>query len=424
MSGRFVRASSFRHVHGAQAKPAQSFTDLRPLASGDGDYICGNHKFFALPVVGGGGPVLVRNLEDVGRVGSNVAKVSVHKGKVLDVQFSPVNYSLLATASEDCHLAVTQIPEGGVKEHIRKPLVDLSGHQKKVTNLRWHPVANNVLASGSADHVVRVWDIATQQSKLAFEDCKEVIHDISWNTDGSLLAVLSKDHKVRMFDPRAATAVQEFTAFTGIKKGSVRFADKTGKILCVGFSRSGFRQVQVWDSKDLSKAASTKDVDQSAGIQITHYDPDNNILYLGGKGDSSIKYFELVDNTLHFLSEFRDTSSQKGLCFLPKRACDTRKVEIAKALRVQRDAVKPVSFQVPRKSDIFQQDLYPDTYAGVAGLEADEWFSGKNKAPVMTSMRPGEETEVAAAAVAVSKSPAEYEAEIAKLKARIKELEA
>lgn len=107
------------------------------------------------------------------------------------------------------------------------------------------------------------------------------------------------------------------------------------------------------------------------------------MLYLGGKGDASIKYYEAVeeDPYLHFLSEFRSNESQKGLCFIPKLACDTSICEIAVALRLMKDMVQPVSFQVPRKSDMFQADIYPDTYAGVPALSEDQYLGGADKDP-------------------------------------------
>jgi len=42
---------------------------------------------------------------------------------------------------------------------------------------------------------------------------------------------------------------------------------------------------------------------------------------------------------------------------------------------------------VPRKSELFQDDLYPDTAAQEAAMTADEWFDGKNADPILMSLR-------------------------------------
>ena len=45
MSGRFVRASSYRHVHGKTPKPDQEYSELKPQCTGEGNFIAANEKF-------------------------------------------------------------------------------------------------------------------------------------------------------------------------------------------------------------------------------------------------------------------------------------------------------------------------------------------------------------------------------------------
>ena len=150
------------------------------------------------------------------------------------------------------------------------------------------------------------------------------------------------------------------------------------------------------------------------------------MLYLAGKGDSSVRYYEITNNNgqyIHFLNSFSDSESQKGICFLPKRTVNVQKCEVARCLRLMRDKIIPVGFRVPRKSDLFQKDLYPPGYAGAAALEAKEWFDGKNEDPILTSMKPGEQVR-AKVEFTAKKTYAELEAELKAAQARIKELEA
>jgi len=428
MSGRYVRQSSFRHVFGTPAKPEGQFTGVNPACNGDGDFICANDKFLAYASAGGGGPVVVLPLNKPGRLGAKLPTVSVHKAAVLDHQFHPFIPTMLATAAEDGYVKVSSIPEDGLTENVEKALVTLEGHSKKVAIIKFHPTANNILASASYDTLFKVWDIEAQAEALNFEDHTDVILSFDWNADGSQVATTSKDKKIRVFDPRDAKSVVSAEGFAGTKRASVVWASNQEKLLGVGFSKTSVRQYGVWDPRNLSTPLGITDLDQSAGVIIPFYDPDNSILYLAGKGDASIRYFELVKEKpyLHFLSEFRDTKSQQGVAWLPKRACDTTKCEIAICLRLMKDAIVPISFQVPRKSDLFQKDLFPDAYAGVPSLEAKEYLGGDNKAPVVKSMKPGAasaETHTVKAFTAKT-SPHELQAENDKLKARVAELEA
>lgn len=44
---------------------------------------------------------------------------------------------------------------------------------------------------------------------------------------------------------------------------------------------------------------------------------------------------------------------------------------------------------LPLQSDLFQDDLYPDTAGPDPVLEAEEWFDGKNGDPILISLKNG-----------------------------------
>jgi len=75
--------------------------------------------------------------------------------------------------------------------------------------------------------------------------------------------------------------------------------------------------------------------------------------------------------------------------WMPKRGVDVSVCEIARLYKAIGTMVEPVSFQVPRKSDMFQDDLFPDTLSGEPALTADAWFSGQNAEPKLMSLAPG-----------------------------------
>lgn len=50
---------------------------------------------------------------------------------------------------------------------------------------------------------------------------------------------------------------------------------------------------------------------------------------------------------------------------MPKRGCDVNTCEIAKFFRLNNNGLcQTVSMTVPRRSELFQEDLYPDTLSG------------------------------------------------------------
>ena len=78
----------------------------------------------------------------------------------------------------------------------------------QVQHVVWHPCAENVLASSSADNTIIVWDTSSGEDLFAIKDVHpDMIFSMSWNYDGSLLATTCKDKKIRVLDPRAETVI-------------------------------------------------------------------------------------------------------------------------------------------------------------------------------------------------------------------------
>ena len=75
--------------------------------------------------------------------------------------------------------------------------------------------------------------------------------------------------------------------------------------------------------------------------------------------------------------------------YMPKRGLDVNKCEIARFFKLHERQYEPIIMTVPRKSDLFQDDLYPDTAGPEAALEAEEWFEGKNADPILISLKHG-----------------------------------
>ena len=45
--------------------------------------------------------------------------------------------------------------------------------------------------------------------------------------------------------------------------------------------------------------------------------------------------------------------------------------------------MEQLQFFVPRKSELFQEDLYPDTAACAPAISAEEWVNGKDADPML-----------------------------------------
>ncbi|XP_029417286.1 coronin-6 isoform X14 [Nannospalax galili] len=354
MSRRVVRQSKFRHVFGQAAKADQAYEDIRvSKVTWDSSFCAVNPKFLAIIVeAGGGGAFIVLPLAKTGRVDKNYPLVTGHTGPVLDIDWCPHNDNVIASASDDTTIMVWQIPDYTPVRNITEPVITLEGHSKRVGILSWHPTARNVLLSAGGDNVIIIWNVGTGEVLLSLDDMHpDVIHSVCWNSNGSLLATTCKDKTLRIIDPRKSQVV----------------------------------------ANNFEEPVALQEMDTSNGVLLPFYDPDSSIVYLCGKGDSSIRYFEITDEPpfVHYLNTFGSKEPQRGMGFMPKRGLDVSKCEIARFYKLHERKCEPIIMTVPRKSDLFQDDLYPDTPGPEPALEAEEWLSGQDADPVLISLKDG-----------------------------------
>nr|CAI5833955.1 unnamed protein product [Callosobruchus analis] len=392
-----VRSSKFRHVYGEPARREKCYDNI-PITKNahDSQFCAVNAKFIAIVTeVAGGGAFTVIPISCTGRLNFNASRVTGHSGPILDVKWNPFNDNIIASCSDDCTIKLWHIPDEDLSIHLNEWIVELQGHKRRVAYIEWHPTAENILFSAGFDHLVIVWDIEKGEAINVIDCHPDAIHSMSLNRDGSLLATTCKDKKLRIIEPRSGIVKAEGACHLGSKASKVVYLGATGKLLTTGFSRFSDRQYSVWDENDLSTPVYTDTIDSSSGIMFPFFDPDTNMVYLAGKGDGNIRYYEVTEEApyVHFLNQFLSGNPQRGLGVMPKRALNALNCEIFRfyKLHATKGFCEPISMIVPRKSDQFHEDLYPDTASAKPALCAQEWIRGQNAMPVLMSMKTGKQ---------------------------------
>lgn len=354
-----VRASKVRHVYGTASKKAECYEDLRIAmhSTTEGSLATVNGRFLAVAWdASGGGSFAVLPLSRTGRCGGVELPLYVgHTGPVLDLAFSPFHEDVLASASEDASIMVWHVPDPSAScRPATEPSKTLQGHRRKVTALAWHPTAEHVLASISTDLSVRLWDVAVGRQRLAIEDAHpDTIYALAFSWDGSLLATTCKDKQVRLFDARSGQLQASAAAHQGIKATQLVWLGPSRFFLTTGFSRLSERQLMLWDIDDLTGPCLIETLDSASGVLLPFFDPDTRMLYVAGRGDGNVRYFEvLLDQSkpaIVPLGDYKSVEPQRGVCFMPKRHLALGDTEVARMYKVGRASIEPVSFRVPRK---------------------------------------------------------------------------
>ncbi|XP_040337726.1 coronin-2A [Herpailurus yagouaroundi] len=395
------RSSKFRHVFGKPASKENCYDSVPITHSVHDNHFCAvNPRFIAVVTeCAGGGAFLVIPLSQTGKLDPHYPKVCGHKGNVLDIKWNPFNDFEIASCSEDTTIKIWDIPTQLLTKNLTVFRKELMGHARRVGLVEWHPTAANILFSSGYDYKVMVWNLDTTDSVInnpVRTICchQDVILSMSFNPSGSLLATTCKDRKIRILDPRAGTVLQE-ASYKGHRANKVLFLGNLKKLLSTGTSRWNHRQMAVWDQDNLSVPLSEEDLDGSSGVLFPFYDTDTSMLYVVGKGDGNIRYYEVSADKPHlnYLTEYRSYNPQKGIGVMPKRGLDVSSCEIFRFYKLitTKNLIEPVSMIVPRRSESYQEDIYPPTAGTQPSLSAQEWLCGMNKGPVLVSLRPGSE---------------------------------
>ncbi|KAK1218858.1 Coronin-like protein crn1 [Marasmius sp. AFHP31] len=323
-----------------------------------------------------------------------------HTAPVLDTDWSPHNDSLIASGGEDGKVMIWKVEpsafEGwGQEGYIPKdfdPVWRVDGSPRKIGQVLFHPTASNVLASASGEHTVKLWDLAqTESPRSVLSGHGDAIQSLSFNSTGTLLATTCRDRKLRLFDPRAGgEAVSVADGHGGIKGARVVWMGDLDRLATTGFSKMSERQVGIWDVGSGLKNLKMNPIDQSSGVLMPFWS-DNGILFLAGKGDGNIRYYEYLseNDSLAALDEYKSTEPQRGMAFLPRRALNVSENEIARAYKISGSYIEPIAFIVPRKSDSFQSDIYPPALSIEPSLDAAEFFNGKQAPRNLVSLDSG-----------------------------------
>ncbi|KAM0246634.1 hypothetical protein ACHAP5_004569 [Fusarium lateritium] len=389
MSNRFVRASKYRHVFGKSTRKEFCYDNLHISRNAwDTNLVKVNPEYLSVNWdASGGGAFAVIPLNERGKLPDQIPLFRGHTAAVLDTDWNPFHDNIVASASDDGKVFIWQVPDNFTlhtdAEEITdvSPVSKLAGHPRKVGQVLFNPAAENILASASGDFTIKLWDVSTGQSPLTLKH-NDIVQSLTWNASGSMLATTSRDKKIRVWDVRQEKPVHEGPGHGGAKNSRAVWLGEHNRFATTGFSRMSERQIALWEPGRTEPIGGFTMLDSISGVCMPFWDDGSNCLYLAGKGDGNIRYYEFENDKFEFLSEHKSGEPQRGIAFMPRRGINTHENEVMRAYKTVNDAyIEPIAFTVPRRAETFQADIFPPATGTKPAASAQEWFDGKTAVP-------------------------------------------
>ena len=80
----------------------------------------------------------------------------------------------------------------------------LAGHEKKIECIKFHSRNPNIVATSSADHTIRIWDVANLQDNIVLELPNETnATGLTFDCSDNLIICGTSDGAIHLYDPRA-----------------------------------------------------------------------------------------------------------------------------------------------------------------------------------------------------------------------------
>jgi ribosome assembly protein RRB1 len=142
-----------------------------------------------------------------------------HQGSVEEIQWSPSEPSVFASASSDGTVRVWD-----VRSKSKSPAITVNVSSTDVNVMSWSRQTTHLLASGADDGVWAVWDLRQWRGGgkptpiASFNYHKEQITSLEWHpTDDSIMAVAAGDNTVTLWDLAVELDDEESKDTAGVK---------------------------------------------------------------------------------------------------------------------------------------------------------------------------------------------------------------
>lgn len=207
-----------------------------------------------------------------------------HRDAVLDIAWNQNYIHVLASGSVDKTILLWDLENC-------KPVTKLDSFNEKVQALKWHPQETHQLLTGCADKLVRLFDCKEETLIRSWKVSGEV-ERVLWNHYDPNYCIVSTDNGyIEYFDVRGDKLLWQIKAHEKEVTGLSLSATCRG--LLVSCSNDGI--MKIWDLLDHTAPTLVWEKSSNLGaIQCLAANPDNGFIFVAG-GDNKAHNLQIID---------------------------------------------------------------------------------------------------------------------------------
>ncbi|EFC46702.1 coronin [Naegleria gruberi] len=424
-----VRPSKYRHLNGFETKSERYENINVGYGQKLSNTLKTNGSIYALPFNVTGGTLSFKYLNDYGRWDEklqNYGIIKAHKGRLSDFDISPfrnrdhlvtvsnsdniIRYWKLPTNNNDNDNNSNDISSSNITSTNTSningnntiyrtyeemdcdlELNDTNNTKSTISRISFNPLVDNSLVSIQGD-LIHFWDVEKKKILNSIQNLPNpsissktlpTVESLGWNEYGNLFICGTNDRSIRIYDIRLSSNYSNNNNNNNNQSNNQQICITEGHssmkpfqtlycenmyICSVGFSKNGGRELAMYDIRKDLKCLQRISIDNGGSVLTPFYDSDIKLLYLVGRGDGNIRFYELEGGIMHYLNDYNCQSTSASVDWLPKWKLNVNNFELAKFLRLTNEkTIETLSMRVSRKSNIeqyFQEDIFPDTWNG------------------------------------------------------------
>ena len=226
-----------------------------------------NSKFLAIltknrgeiVIVDSSNPCDIKENNNYNRIKSN------NYGQILDIEFSPHNNNILASANQ-YNLLFWKIPDENFNNISIEECQMHHEHNNKINYISFNPVIKDMICTSDLDNKIFVWNDEKLESYNDFQ-LDEKASMIEWNPKGDLIGVTTEKKYINIIDSREKNIIlKKKISISCFTPKFVWVDDNSFAVIGSSMNDKSSKNLKLWDIRNIKEGETDKG--EKASVQI------------------------------------------------------------------------------------------------------------------------------------------------------------